>query len=133
MKSTKRRTRVLAGFALIAATAAVASATMLGSGAASVSALSARMTSAGGSGVQTQVPVHSAEHPPIKLAGATPRKRSLQVAASGTEPAAVIAVAGVATGGTGGSAACEALGIWWLEYAGTCSRTRGQPRTDALA
>ena len=133
MKSATRRSRVLAGFALVAASAAVVSAAMFG--AASLPASPTASLSAGtfGSFAQSQV-MRTVEHPPVRLAATVLGKRAARSAAAGTEPLAGSGrSAGAATVATSSATGRGVLGEWWLDFAGACSRTRGQPRTDALS
>jgi hypothetical protein len=130
VKSRKRRTRVIAGFVLLAASAAVASA-MFGLAMAPSSTAASTSVSAGHLG-QPRV-AHGGAQLPVKLV-VGPRKRTARAisATQGTSGPA-IAAARVARVAVSSSKSPVSPRTWWLGYARTCSRTRGQPRTDALA
>jgi F0F1-type ATP synthase membrane subunit c/vacuolar-type H+-ATPase subunit K len=129
VKSHKRRSRVVAGLALLAASAAVASA-MFGLAMAPSSSSACTAVSAQPSG---QLRVAHSAHLPAKLAEG-PRKRTARVisVSPGTGGPA-IAAAGVAHVAFSAWNSPVSHRAWWLDYASTCSRTRGQPRTDVLA
>lgn len=129
MKSTKRRAS--AGFALVAATAAVATAAMFGTGlAATLPSPTTAYT--GGASVQAQM-AQAAGRPAVQLTAPALRSRSAKTVATSADHSSGVSVAACVVGATSGTARSVFLGRWWLDYAGTCSRTRGQPRADALA
>ena len=128
MKSHKRRSRIVAGLALLAASAAVASAML---GVPATAAATARLPLA--SGLSAQLPIaRAAHHPRVKLAVSGPRKRvQAMLTASGPTPGAIAAPRFADTASSGLAVAVSPT-TWWLDFAGSCSRTRGQPPTDAL-
>jgi hypothetical protein len=132
MGTHKRRSRVVAGFALIAASAAVASAMF---GPAVAPALSSRplATSVSPGGHSAHLSAAKVGHLPIRHSMGRPRKPATRILTTAADRgAAAIAAAAIAGSAPVCAASGEAAGTWWLDYAGTSSRTRGQPRTDAL-
>jgi hypothetical protein len=133
MKNRKRRNRVVAGVALFAASAAVASVAMLGPSVGSVvatplhhgapvAALSAHLPGA-----------RIAPHAPLGRNALASGKRTANAATAASAPAVAIAAQGVGFAETSIATSASASRAWWLEYAGACSRTRGQPGTDERA
>jgi hypothetical protein len=133
MRTHKRRSRIIAGFALVAASAAVASA-MFGPALAPTRSAPplASSVSAGGHSAHLSA-ASGVGHLPIRHSMRGSRKPAPRIfTVAGDRGAAAIAAAGIASSAPVGLANGLAARTWWLDYAGTSSRTRGQPRTDAL-
>jgi hypothetical protein len=133
MKNRKRRNRVAAGVALFAASAAVASVAMLGPSAGSVvatplhhgapvAALSAHLPAA-----------RIAPHAPLGRNALASGKRTANAVTTASAHAGALAAESVGLAVTSVGTSGWASRTWWLEYAGACSRTRGQPGTDERA
>ena len=130
MKNRKRRNRVAAGVALFAASAAVASFAMLGPSAGSV--VAAPLHHGG------RVATLSAHLSAARIAPNAPRgrgalasgKRTANAVTTATAPALALAAESVGLAEASVATSGSASRTWWLEYAGVCSRTRGQPGMD---
>jgi len=128
MKSKRRRSRVIAGFALVAASVAV-SAAMVAPATGSALPAPHRLGAQGAT--------LSAQHPITRLAGRTPLgrdaasgKRAARDAGTSGEGLAPLAAERIVLAQEGTGAGGSAASTWWLEYAGACSRTRGRPGMD---
>jgi hypothetical protein len=132
MKTHKRRSRIVAGLALVAASAAVASA-MFGPATAGTAPIELHSHPAASAALDLQLPVAVApHHSGGKHAGHGPHGGSQTATTAASQPVGVIAATRVADTMASVPAGGSTSASWWLDYAGTASRTRGQPRTDAL-
>jgi len=130
MKNRKRRNRVAAGVALFAASAAVASIAMLGPSAGSVVA-APRHHGAPMAALSAHLPAgRIAPNAPHGRNALASGKRTANAAASATAPTVALAAESVGLAEASVATSGSASRAWWLEYAGVCSRTRGQPGTD---
>ncbi|MDR3686161.1 MAG: hypothetical protein P4L93_04295 [Coriobacteriia bacterium] len=128
-KSQKRCNRVVAGFALFAASAAVASAAILGPAAGAAVAAPPNLGGA---------TVHAAHLPAARVATqdllghktAASSKRTGSAIATAAGIASVLGAQSVGLAEASAGSNPSQAGAWWLEYSGACSRTRGQPGPD---
>lgn len=132
MRTRNRRSRIITGIALLAASAAVSTA-MLGLGGMSAEV---RQSPA----VVSAVPLMLAEHalPPIIPLARQPLPVIRFTVAAGARllphitADAAVSQAPLASGLLGGLTAGSVLGWWLLAFARRNSRTRGQPRVGVL-
>jgi hypothetical protein len=130
MKKRRSRNRVIAGLALVAASAAVASAAMFGSvgGGVLPSRHALGNVALAPSGRLPIARIHA--HSPEALAPSASSKRTARAVGTATTQSAALHAEGVAQAQAVGTALGLTRVSWWLEFAGSCSRTRGQPGAD---